>query len=140
MKKIKLTQGQYAIVDEEDFKWLSQHKWCITSEGYAHCYKGGYMHRMINKTPEGLITDHIDGNRLNNSRANLRTVDKSVNAINSGLRTNNKSGYKGVSLSKLHKKWEAYIWKNNKKFHLGLFNEMNEAIEARKQAEEIYHA
>lgn len=142
MKKIKLTQGQYALVDDEDFEYLNQWKWYLHSVGYAvrNIPSGQvYMHRLINNTPKGLLTDHINRNKLDNQRTNLRTVNKSINAVNTGLRSTNKSGCKGVSWSKLHNKWEAYIWKNSKKYHLGLFETILEADRARRIAEQRYH-
>src|SRR3990167_10859282 len=79
MKRIKLTQGKFAIVDNEDFEWLNQWKWHYNnSDGYAYRTKvfrriNGKqpkehisIHRLINKTPKGMETDHINHNRLDN--------------------------------------------------------------------------
>lgn len=142
MKKIPLTKGQYALVDDEDYDFLNQQKWYFSDHGYAVSAKSPhtYMHRIINKTPKGFLTDHINRNTLDNRKENLRVADKRINSINRGLQSNNTSGHKGISWNKKRKKWEAYIWKHRKKFLLGFFKNFNEAVEIRKSAEIKYHA
>lgn len=140
MKKIKLTQGKYAIVDEEDFVWLNQRKWYF-SDGYARRKNGGtpiYMHRLVNKTPEGIRTDHINQNKLDNRKANLRTAHGSINQRNTKIFATNTSGCKGVSWCKNISKWEAYIWKDNKKIGLGYSEDIKEAVKLRSNGERIY--
>jgi len=78
MKKIQLTQGHFTLIDDEDYDFLMQWKWCYSGHGYAmrselisringkRKQNQIYMHRIINKTPRGAITDHIDGDGLNN--------------------------------------------------------------------------
>lgn len=150
MKKIKITgyggsgvgriTRGYALVDDSDFKSLSKLKWRMTTHGYAVTGRPViYMHALINKTPKGKVTDHINQNKLDNRKSNLRTTDKSINAINTKLRKTNTSGYKGVSWNKLCSLWEAYIGKNNTRIRLGLFKKLRDAVEARRQAELIYH-
>lgn len=139
-KKIKLTQGKYALVDNEDFQFLDQWKWFFDlRDGYARTNSGKIlMHRLINGTPKGFITDHINRNKLDNRKENLRTVDKSLNAFNTGLWKHNKSGFKGVSWDKLNQKWRASINKNGKAFNLGRYPSLKLALLARKKAEAIY--
>ena len=151
MRKIKLTQGKYALVDNEDFEWLSQWKW-VFNNGYAVVsrYIGGgsknakratiYMHRLINKTPSGFETDHINRNKLDNRKENLRIASKNLNSINRGLRKDNTSGYKGVGWEKRRKKWYASIMINQKSKTLGCFNNIQDAIFIRQEAERKYHA
>ncbi len=132
----------YAMIDDEDILFVNKYNWTITSHGYAATtiFPRIYMHRMINKTPDGMITDHINNNTLDNRRLNLRTANKSINAINTGLRKTNTSGHKGVHFAKNIQKWEVYIFKDYKKIGLGYFKNIKDAIKARKQAELIYHA
>lgn len=146
MRLITITKGNMVLVDDEDFEYLNHWKWQMHTGGYAYRTTGNtgnrrviYMHREVNKTPRGMITDHINGDKLDNRRSNLRTVNKSKNAINTGLRSTNRSGHKGVSWSKLHNKWESYIWKNNKQIHLGIYDDITDAIKVRKKAEATYH-
>lgn len=137
MAKIKLTKGKFAIVDDADFEYLSQWKWYVTSHGYARnsSSPAKYMHTIVNETPEGKITDHINRNTLDNRRCNLRTADKRVNSINRGVQKNNTSGHRGVSWMPRLKKWEVYIWDFQKKIGLGYFSNIKEAVSVRKHAE-----
>ena len=152
MKKIKLTQNKYALVDDGDFRFLNQWKWYIGSHGYAlrkthiGSVKDGsrkevifLMHRVINKTPKGFDTDHINRNKLDNRKDNLRTVTRQKNALNVGLLKNNTSGHKGISLDKRSGRWETYITVNYKKMFLGYYDNLFDAIKARKKAETIHH-
>ena len=91
MRKISVSRDYYTIIDDEDYSWLSQWKWYLSGSGYAvrhvSCEKGYhsvYMHRLIlNLTsPNVLQTDHINGDRLDNRRCNLRAVTRSQNAQN----------------------------------------------------------
>lgn len=138
MQYIQLSQGKHAIVDDADFEWLNQWKWCFDS-GYAVRRLGVRkikMHRLINQTPVGNDTDHINRNKLDNRRANLRTATRSENRFNSSLPSNASSGYKGVGIHSLTKKWRAQISVNGKRQHLGLFDTIDEAIKARRKAEQ----
>lgn len=139
--KIKLTQGKFAIVDDRDYEWLNQWEWYYSSKGYA---VRGYpkrvlMHRVILNTPDGLETDHINLNRLDNRRSNLRSVTSSQNNINKLLREDNKSGFKGVYWHKASKKWLAQISLNRKHYYLGIFVNPKEAAFVYDQAALKYH-
>lgn len=137
----------YAIIDDDDFEYLNQWNWQYDPDGYAvRSQNVGYkkvthikMHRIINNTPKGFITDHINRNGLDNRKNNLRTVDKSQNTINSGIWKSNTSGVKGISWSKRRKRWRTYITLNYKTVFLGEFKNKEDAAIARKKAESIYH-
>ena len=142
MKKIKLTQSKFALVDD-DFEWLNQWKWKFDSTtGYAcrTLYPKGkvYMHTLINETIGDLQTDHINRDKLDNRQSNLRTVTSTENSRNTEISVINTSGYKGVSFNKGRSLWEAYIHNNYKKINLGLFKDIDKAILARQRAESIY--
>ncbi|WP_252233758.1 HNH endonuclease [Clostridium sp. ZS1] len=79
------------------------------------------MHRFIMNPPSNKLIDHINGNKLDNRKCNLRIVNKSQNAMNSKKPKNNTSGVKGVYWDKRSKKWEASIQVNMKKKSLGYF-------------------
>ncbi len=138
MKQIALTQGKFALVDDADFEYLNQFHWCYSNSGYAMRYKAILMHREILGTPKGFDTDHINYNKLDNRRSNLRIATKSQNQSHSGLRKDNTSGATGVYWDKRAKKWFAQIYAENKKIHLGYFLNIGGAILARKWGEKLY--
>ncbi len=132
MKVIELTQGQVALVDDEDFDGLSRWKWCIAktqSTIYAKrrrknskkCYTI-LMHRDIMLPDAGMVIDHIDGNGLNNQRYNLRICSQSQNMRNINSRSG-ASKYKGVCRWGDSGRWKAEIRKNKHSLHLGVFND-----------------
>lgn len=152
MKKIKLTQGKYTIVDDEDYEYLNSFRWCAHKGGntfYAERHsdldpvtekrKIISMHRVIMKTPKGFYTDHINRNGLDNRKENLRICTLGENVKNTRKYSNNTSGYKGVSWSKFANKWRAQIKKDNKKIHLGYFDDKHEANVAYCKAAKELH-
>lgn len=146
MRLIPLTQGKFAKIDDADFDWLSQWKWYY-SKGYAvrnsprvsgkrHAI---YMHRLIANTPDGLETDHRDGNKIDNQRRNLRPCTTSQNKMNTGLQANNSSGFRGVHWSKRDKIWQSYIKLDGKLKHLGCYGTDKEAAHAHDVAALKFH-
>ena len=141
-RKIPLTQGRFAIVDPQDYPRLSRYKWrlCRTKGKnvfYAErsvCLPGGkysriLMHRQLIKAPEGYVIDHINGNGLDNRRANLRLATVAQNAWNSKKR-NPRSGYKGVWFAADKGLWRAAIVCHGKRLHLGYFSSKIDAAKA----------
>lgn len=112
MKEIKLRNSNKSVlVDDEDFEELSKVKWYLHKKGYAISNAPGMkkMHRYINKTPKGMLTDHIDRNKLNNQKANLRTCTNGENVRNGGKKSDGKgSKYRGVSIVKYNNKKNTY--------------------------------
>lgn len=145
MKKIKLTQGKYALIDDEDWLVVSSKKWHANfnrKRFYAATTLKGktiYMHQCILWCPNGMTVDHINGNGLDNRRSNLRIATNAQNARNQGLSKNNKSGYKGVILKKETGRWRARIRVDFKIIHLGYFSTSEEAAEAYNEAANKYH-
>lgn len=147
MSKILLTQNKYTIVDNKDFEWLNQWKWCVSgNKKYAvrHIkinfkkYKVIYMHRLILNTTNNQ-TDHINGDTLDNRRKNLRIVTPQQNNFNLGKRKDNKSGYKGISWDKQRNKWIATINLNKRRIYIGHFNNVkNGAKEYNKIARQYF--
>lgn len=100
--------------------------------------KGYRVHRLIWLYVRGYFpeeVDHQDGNGIHNEWLNLRETDRKGNSRNLRKCSVNKSGHTGVDWHKLHKKWHAGIRVNSVRKHLGYFDDINEAIKARKQAE-----
>lgn len=141
--EIRLNNGQYAIADEEDYDFLAQWRWGISFSGSYVVRKEKekriYMHRVVNQTPPGMITDHVNGNKLDNRKVNLRTVNHSQNGCNRGLQRNNSSGFKGVSWHQGRSKWQAHIKSKGKELHLGWFDTTTGAAIAYNNAAIKHH-
>lgn len=127
MKEIPLTQGKFAIMDDADYEALSKWKWHFTHYGYAARRDGVtdemfYMHRVLLGLArhEKTMVDHVNLNRLDNRRENIRRCDKCKNSVNRPLQKNNTSGYRGVRRS--NRKWEARIKVSGKQIHIGTFD------------------
>lgn len=140
MKRIPLTKGKYAFVDDADYEWLNQWKWCYQQSGYAVRYayrpkRQIYMHKLILPSKKPLVSDHIDGNSLNNQRINLRTCTHRQNSWNSVKRKKGQSKYKGVTWSF---KGSTYLTQVNYT-RIGIFkNEIHAAIAYDLWAKDIY--
>ena len=143
-KRIPLTRGKYAIVDDKDYEWLGQWRWyCDQDERMGYAVRGAtvngkrttlQMHRVILNLKKGEITDHINGNGLDNRRCNLRKCTPSQNMWNRRKPKNNTSGYIGVDWHKRDKKWQARICRDRKQKHLGCFDDIEEAARAYDRA------
>ena len=137
MKKIKLTQGRFAVVDDQDYDWLNQYKWCVNSKNYV-INRIGTIHKVIMNPPKGLQVDHINGDRFDNRRNNLRICTVSQNCSNRISKIKPKSGYRGVTFHSITGKWRARLEINSKKISLGLYFTKKEAAIAYNQAAKAY--
>lgn len=150
MKEIPLTRGLVALVDDEDYETISKFKWHVHETGYAlrkvkHPIKGTWTHISMHRQILGIEfgdrrdIDHIDGNRRNNTRLNLRICSRAENQYNRGANSNNTSGYKGVYWKHDRKKWGACIRANDKRKYLGYFPTPEEAYAAYCKAASELH-
>jgi hypothetical protein len=146
--RIPLTQGKFAIVDESDYKSLSQWKWCAAR--YGDCWYamrgvrievdgriktvGLKMHRVILGCVANEIGDHVNGMTLDNRRSNLRKTTAQGNARNCRKSSANTSGVKGVCWKRDKHRWVARLTVSKKKIHLGYFREIGDAERAYHRA------
>jgi len=145
-RRIPLTQGQYAIVDPDDFERLNKHKWHANKARttyYAvrriHVGTGKWkhvkMHRDILNPPDKLYVDHINHNGLDNRKANLRTATHRQNCYNRvHFKENPSSKYKGVSFKNKTEKWNAQIRYKGRSRFIGSFDDEVEAAKAYDKA------
>lgn len=137
VREIPLTQGKFALVDDEDYELIAQYKWTASQTGPGLFYamrqdgrKTVYMHRFLLNPEKGKHVDHRNGDRLDNRRSNLRPATRSQNLCNSGKKRHNTSGFKGASWHRENQLWEASIRKDGKRRTLGYFPTPEEAARA----------
>lgn len=127
--------------DLEDYDKIKDYCWRKNNNGYIETRVDGKllrMHRLVMNCPDNMEVDHEFHDEWDNRKEFLRITTHSQNEMNRTLQSNNTSGVTGVCWHKTSEKWMSYIKINQKKIHLGLFDDFNEAVEARKKAEEFY--
>lgn len=136
-KKIALPRGRFALVDDQDFERLSQYKWYYVGKYAARkgCKALGekntiYMHREVLQTPDGLETDHVNGDGLDNRRENLRACTASENQRNRSVRVDSWSGFKGVQWSPKKNRWSVRITHNRRRLFVGDYDNLLDAARA----------
>ena len=125
--------GDYAIIDQSDHDLISNYNWSITSNGYAFSTIVGYMHRFILSPKENEFIDHINHNKLDNRRANMRICNNQENSWNM-IPKKGTSKYKGVSWNKQEKKWCAQIRIKGLQTKIGFFEDEIEAAKSYDKA------
>ena len=147
VKEIPLTQGMVALVDDDNYEWLSQYKWCANKNKKTYyamrhaILENGKktmvsMHQEILGMKPGHIVDHRDGNGLKNIRSNLRHVTPRQNAQN--LHIPKSSKYPGVYWNKCAQKWHVRIRANRTCKHIGYYtNELNAFLAYQKAVKEL---
>lgn len=130
------------IFDIADYDRVKSHYWRPSTKGYIITEIDNHqvsLHRyLLNPLPEMQI-DHINHDKSDNRRNNLRVVSQNENQWNMGPTAQNTSGVKGVAWNKRNKKWVAFIYHRGNRYHLGTFDNKEDAISARHAAEEKYY-
>lgn len=154
MKQIELSQGQVALVDDEDYRRISCRNWYAVRNEYGYyaagttpmvkgMRKGLLMHRIVMCAKKGQMVDHRDGDGLNNQRYNLRFCTNSQNQQNQKISTHPSklSKYKGVTWHRGGHKWQAVIrGKDKKDYYLGSFVDEDDAAKAyNEKARELFN-
>jgi len=153
MKKIDISTTKYpntfAIVDDKDFEYLNQFRWYADSCGYVRKFNKKneeyLMHRFILNAPINKSIDHINGNKLDNRKSNLRICSHQQNCWNKPPQKNALSKYKGVAkrvftgVKTTTITWRARITYNNKTINLGDYKKEIDAAKAyNEKALELY--
>lgn len=138
MKTIYTNHNEPILLDEKDCEQFGKQKWCLTA-GYPSArinYSFVYLHRLIMQPAAGFVVDHINGNKLDNRRSNLRVCRQQMNIANKRMSKNNTSGFKGVRVEGA--KFRAYIKVNRKQINLGIYNTAISASKAYERAARKY--
>jgi len=152
MKMIPLTQGQFAIIDDEDSDLVAPYKWsAMKRRGAAGFYAQSavwdrsakrtrtvLMHRLISGARPGQLCDHANMNGLDNRRSNLRICTPSENQCNRKAQSNNKTGFKGVTRTPSGS-YRASITIGKARHNLGTFATPEAAAIARDAAARRLH-
>ena len=121
-------KGKEVLIDKDDYDKIKKYKFNISVYGYVTNWKIGRLHRYImGKIPENIVVDHINGNKLDNRKTNLRFATITQNMWNSKC--------KGYCYDKRAKKWKVYLTYEGKVLHFGYFKTEQEAINKRKEVE-----
>lgn len=147
---VPLTKGYEAVIDAADAPLVEGFNWyaSVTRWGVYACRDrwigsgrsaATYLHRVILDPPEGSFADHIDGNTLDNRRANLRPATPLQNSANSKTSSTNTSGLKGAFWNKGRGCWQAYIMLAGDRKYIGRFESAQEAHEAYCSAAKNFH-
>ena len=134
--RIETSHGDFLLIDEADLDLAMRYSWSLNGRGYAHAHidhKWVTLPRyLIGITDTHVIVDHINGNKLDNRRANLRVCTQQQNCMNRAIRSDNKSGCAGVFMRK-----NGFQVRVGTKY-LGTFKTLEDAIRVRKAGEEEY--
>jgi hypothetical protein len=134
--------GKDVQMDTEDALMFVGKALAIGSNGYVRLLRGGgqrYVHRIIMAAEENEQVDHINGDRLDNRRENLRICTAAENSFNKVIGTRNKSGVVGVHWDSKRLRWAAQICIGGKTIPLGRFDDLEKAKAVRLAAETSYH-
>ena len=149
-----MADGNKFLFDLEDYDKIKNHVWHIVGHGYVGCtinyhknekskHKNLMLHRYIMGVDsvdwEIQVVDHINGDVLDNRKCNLRLGTQEQNSYNQKTPKNNNSGVKGVYYYKKNKKWGVKIRINGSYTFLGLFENFEDAVKVRKEAEDLYY-
>ncbi len=127
----KTTKGEDFTISRKDIAYISMYTFSINKRGYLNARidkKLRLLHRLVMRAPEHVLVDHINGDKMNNQRDNLRKASFAENMYNLGVRKGSKSGYKGVT--KKGEKWLARIQYKKKQYTIGTYDTKEEARDA----------
>jgi len=135
-----LKEKARAVIDLDDVERCEPYKWTLRTDGYVATkkkYRHIKLHRFIANTPKGLHTDHLNKDRLDNRKSNLKVCTQQENNKNKGIYETNKSGHRGVEIREQKTKTSYMV---NLRFegvnhYLGSFDTLEQAIQTRREGE-----
>lgn len=147
---VPLTRGYVAVISAADVPLVEGFNWTAAPDGrtvYAYRMvmrddrkqRMLYMHRAVTRAQPGMLVDHIDGDGLNNTRANLRLVGHRENAMNKKTPATSQSGLKGATFNKRQGRWKSAIVTRGRQIYLGYFDTKEEAHAAYVKASAEIH-
>jgi len=125
MAQLRAKCGAIILIDDGDREWLSRWRWSLTNSGYPHA-SSGLIHRLITGAKKGEYVDHVNGDKLDNRRANLRLATQQQNQRNRRrAKSKTSSQFKGVFWDKDKRKWRVRIVsrQSGRLLHLGYFED-----------------
>ncbi|MDR2176901.1 MAG: HNH endonuclease [Treponema sp.] len=135
-------KGQNILIDDDMYDYIISKKWHFTKDGYIYRHekeKSVYLHKIIMNCPEHLTVDHINHNKNDLRRENLRICTIHENQMNKNLQCNNTTGYKGVTFNKRANRYIAKITVNRKVIYIGIYLTGTEAADAyNKKGKELF--
>lgn len=154
--QIPLSGGEFAVIDDADSMAVSSHTWRVQKQYYLGQKLGvaavvskvsgitTTLHQFLLGKIEGMVIDHIDGNPLNNTRANLRRCTQAQNLRNRKMASHNTCGSKGVFFDRTNpgkrcNRWRARITLDGRRINIGRFATQHEAAKAYQAAAQKYH-
>lgn len=136
--------GKEFIIDTDDFEKVKNYCWYISSQGYvcANSRNGNSkrlnIHRIVMDAKKGDLVDHKNWNKLDNRKSNLRLASKSQNNTNIKLKSNNTTGYPGITMNKSGS-YVVRISQNGTRIYLGTYKNFEDAVKVRRSAEIELH-
>lgn len=140
-----LVKSQIVLLDKTDLSFFNQYSWRIVNGYVARSKRIGqkvttiHLHTDLMKPEKDFETDHINRNKLDNRRSNLRVVTHSQNCQNRRKSSRNTSGYIGIRKKKGRTKWEVLVTVAGKHFYVGYYSNLQEAIKARDNKTKELH-
>jgi len=131
-----MADGSFFIFDKDDLSLVSNYTWSL-ARGYVRTLRAGktlLLHRLITQVRDRIQVDHINQDKMDNRKSNLRVATHEQNQWNRGRRCDNTSGFNGVCFDKRSGLYMAYINANHQRYYLGYFSTPHQAALAYDQA------